>query len=263
MSTGASLPVVIFCGGPGTRMGGGRQTKKELVEVGGRAIIWHVMRIFAAFGHTHFILPLGHMGLEVKQYFLDLRVATQDLTLSLDSANQVTYHAPPEEKGWRITLADTGPASIRKGSRVYRVSHYLEDAERFFVTYGDGVGNVDINALLAFHHAHGKLVTMTGVNPRSQYGLVQVDPSGKVSGFEEKPRLDHWINAGFMVFERGTLEYLNGENVDLERETLVRLADEGELMMYRHPGYWRSMDTFKEAQELDAVWRERAPWKVW
>lgn len=262
MSTGESLPVVILCGGEGTRMGGERQTKKELVEVGGRAIIWHVMRIYAAFGHTHFILTLGHMGLEIKHYFLDLKPATQDLTLTLESKSKITYHTPPEEAGWRITMVETGLAT-RKGSRIVRVARHLGDTDSFFVTYGDGVGDVDIDALLDFHRSHGRLATITGVRPRSQYGLAKVASSGQVTGFEEKPRLDHWINGGFMVFRREVLEHLSGDNVDLEREALCRLAAEGELMMYRHQGFWRSMDTFKEALELDTIWREGTPWKVW
>jgi len=256
------LSVVILCGGQGTRMGAGGQTKKELVEVGGRAIIWHVMRIYAAFGWTSFILPLGHMANEIKRYFLDLKTAAHDLTLTLGSENQIILHHPPQEAGWKIAMVDTG-LETPKGSRIGRVVPYLGTAANFSVTYGDGVGDVDINALLAFHLAHGKLATITGVRPTSQYGIAHVDGDGRVSGFEEKPLLDHWINAGFMIFRRQVLDYLVGDDVDLERHTLVQLASENQLMMYRHPGFWRSMDTFKEAVELDQVWRQQAPWKVW
>jgi glucose-1-phosphate cytidylyltransferase len=256
------LRVVILCGGQGTRMGGDGQTKKELVEVGGRAIIWHVMRIYAAFGWTHFILTLGHMANEMKRYFLDLKTTAHDLTLTLGMENQIALHNPPQEAGWEITMVDTG-LETPKGSRIGRVAPYLADSANFAVTYGDGVGNVDIDALHIFHLAHGKLATITGVRPASQYGIAQVDDAGRVSGFEEKPLLDHWINAGFMIFRREVLDYVAGDDVDLERDTLVQLAAEGQLMMYRHTGFWRSMDTFKEAVELDQVWRERAPWKVW
>ena len=262
MSERTGLPVVILCGGQGTRMGSDGQTKKELVDVGGRAIIWHVMRIFAAFGHIDFILTLGYMAAEMKRYFLELETMTQDLTLTLGEHKDVAFHHVPQEAGWRITLADTGLLTD-KGTRILQVARYLQDSPRFFVTYGDGVGNVDLDALVAHHRGHGKLATITGVQPRSQYGIAQVDSAGRVLGFEEKPRLDHWINGGFMLFERGVLDALKGENVDLERDTLARLAQQGELMMYRHTGFWRSMDTFKEAQELDAIWKERAPWKVW
>jgi glucose-1-phosphate cytidylyltransferase len=202
------------------------------------------------------------MAAEIRRYFLDLNTSTRDLTLALGSEDRVTFHRLPQEEGWHITMVDTG-LMTNKGSRIGRVSRYLEKAESFFVTYGDGVGDVDIDALLAFHRSHGRLATITGVQPRSQYGLVEADPTGQVAGFDEKPRLDHWINGGFMVFQRGVLDDLHGDDVDLERDTLSALAAAGELMMYRHPGYWRSMDTFKEAVELDAVWRERSPWKTW
>jgi glucose-1-phosphate cytidylyltransferase len=257
------IPVVIFCGGYGKRMGGELQTKKELVEIGGRAILWHIMRIFAAYGHTHFILPLGQRASDIKRYFMELKLATQDLTLTLGSRDEIAFHTPAEEEGWRITLADTG-LTTHKGSRIYLVARHLGDAKCFFVTYGDGVGDVDIDALLAFHRSHGKLVTITGVHPRSQYGLINVDGQSRVTGFEQKPRLEHWINGGFMVFQRETLDYLGrGHDVHLERTLLPELAAKGELMMYPHVGFWRSMDTFNEALELDAIWRERAPWKVW
>jgi len=243
-------------------MGGNSQAKKELVQVGDRAILWHVMRIFAAFAHTHFVLTLGYRAAEIKRYFLDLGTTTQDFTLTLGTESQVAFHTSPQEKDWRITFAETG-LSTDTGSRIYRAACYLEDVECFFVTYGDGVGNIDIDALLAFHRAHKRLATITGVHPRSQYGLIQVDSSNRVAGFEEKPRLEQWVNGGFMVFQRKVLDYLHRDDVNLERDILARLATEGELMMYRHAGFWRSMDTFKEALELDATWRERAPWKMW
>jgi glucose-1-phosphate cytidylyltransferase len=244
-------------------MGGEAQLKKELVEIGGRAIIWHIMRIFSAFGYKRFVLPLGQRATDIRNYFLDLKTATQDLTLTLGTADQITFHTPAEEAGWRITMADTGLTTL-KGSRIYRVARYLDEADCFFVTYGDGVGDVNIDALLAYHRSHGKLVTITGVHPRSQYGLVNADKGGRVTGFEQKPYLDHWINGGFMVFQRETLGYLNGgDDVHLERAVFPQLAAQGELMMYRHIGFWRSMDTFNEALELDTIWRERAPWKVW
>lgn len=263
MNSRESLPVVIFCGGYGKRMGGELQTKKELVEIGGRAILWHIMRIFSAYGHTHFILPLGQRASDVKRYFMDLRLATQDLTMTLGARDEIDFHGPAEEEGWRITLADTG-LMTDKGSRLYRVAPHLGHADCFFVTYGDGVGNVDIGALLAFHRSHGRMVTITGVHPRSQYGLINADDGGKVTGFEQKPRLTHWINGGFMVFQRETLNYLGPENdIHLERTFLPEMAKKGELMMYPHVGFWRSMDTFNEALELDIIWRAQAPWKVW
>ena len=275
-SDATSLPVVILCGGQSTRMQGvgevrnglvevgvrgAAPTKKELVEVGGRPILWHVMKIYAAFGHARFILTLGHQAEAIKRYFLEYESMNYDFTIRLGHTCAVTYHQPKIEEDWSVTLADTGDAE--KGSRIYRVAQYI-DSDTFFVTYGDGVGDLDIDALLAFHREHGRLATVTGVHPRSQYGIVQVDGGGQVTGFIQKPQLEHWINAGFMVFERQVLDYLSGDDdIHLEREALPRLAADGQLMMYRHVGFWRSMDTFKEALELDTVWRDSAPWKTW
>lgn len=258
----AGLPVVILCGGQGTRMQGATLTKKELVEVGDRPILWHVMKIYAAFGHTRFILALGHQAEALKRYFLEYEAMHSDFTIRLGHTDSIRYHPPAIDEDWEVTLADTG-LNTEKGARIYRVARYI-DTDTFFVTYGDGVGDINVDALLAFHRAHGRLATVTGIRPYSQYGILEVDVDGVVTGFGEKPQLEHWINAGFMVFERGVLEYLaGGDDVDLEREALPRLAADGQLMMYRHTGFWRSMDTFKEALELDAIWRASAPWKVW
>jgi glucose-1-phosphate cytidylyltransferase len=243
-------------------MQGDTPTKKELVEVGGRPILWHVMKIYAAYGHTRFILTLGYQADALKRYFLEYEPMSCDFTISLGRSGPITFHRNVDEKGWEVTLADTG-LHTAKGSRIYRVARYI-DTDTFFVTYGDGVGNVDLDALLAFHRQHGRLATVTGVRPRSQYGIIQAHETGQVTGFMQKPQLEHWINAGFMVFERGVLDYLAGDdNVHLERQVLPRLASDGQLMMYRHTGFWRSMDTFKEALDLDAMWRESFPWKVW
>ena len=243
-------------------MRGATPTKKELVEVGGRPILWHVMKIYAAYGHDRFILTLGHQAEAIKRYFLEYKPMSCDFTVRLGEMGDISYHRPGAGEDWEITLADTG-LHTSKGARICLAARYI-DTDTFFVTYGDGVGNVDIDALLAFHRQHGRLATVTAVRPRSQYGILQADESGQVTGFVQKPQLEHWINAGFMVFERGVLDYLaDGEDAHLEREILPRLAADGQLMMYHHAGFWRSMDTFKEALELDTVWRESAPWKVW
>ncbi|NLE99423.1 MAG: NTP transferase domain-containing protein [Anaerolineales bacterium] len=255
------MPVVVLCGGRGMRMGGEGPAKKELVDIGGRPILWHVMKIYATYGHAQFILALGYQAESVKRYFLDYGPMSYDITIRLGQGHGITYHQANGEEDWDVTLADTG-VDTEKGSRVYRVARHIE-GDTFFVTYGEAVGDVNLEALLAFHRAHGRLATVTGVRPYSQYGIFDVEPSGQVRGFTEKPLLDHWINAGFMVFERRVLDYLEGEDVHLEGEALPRLAAEGQLMMYRHTGYWRSMKTFKDAQELDTIWRQSAPWKVW
>ena len=243
-------------------MRGDTPTKKELVEVGGRPILWHVMKIFAAYGHTRFILALGYQADAVKRYFLEFEPMTRDFTLRLGDSGELKYHSTNREDNWDVTLADTGLLTAR-GGRVKRVARYI-DTETFFVTYGDGVGDLNMDVLLAFHRSHGRLATLTGVQARWQYGIVHANAAGQVNGFEEKPLLDHWVNGGFMVFNQGVFDYLgDGDDTGLEQETLPRLAKDGQLMMYRHTGFWRSMDTFKEAQVLDELWRRDKPWKVW
>jgi len=261
----SSIPVVILCGGEGTRMRGSTPIKKELVEVGGRPIIWHVMKIYATYGHTHFILTLGYRAKDLKRYFLEYEPMSCDFTIHLDRSGAVSYHQSNTEENWQVTLAYTG-LHTGKGSRIYRVARYI-DNDTFFVTYGDGVGDVNIDALLAFHRQHSRLATVTGVRPPSPYGIIQANEAGQVNEFGQKPQMERWVNGGFMVFERGMLDYLaGGDDVAqerLERIVLPRLAAEGQLMMYRHTGFWRKMDTLKEALALDTFWREGAPWKTW
>ncbi|MGD2144757.1 MAG: sugar phosphate nucleotidyltransferase, partial [Anaerolineae bacterium] len=180
------LPVVILCGGQGTRMQGATTTKKELVEIGGRPILWHVMKIYAVYGHAHFILTLGHEAEAIKRYFLDYRPMGSDFTIPLGQADAVAYHKPSAEENWRVTLADTG-LDTHKGSRIYRVARYI-NVDTFFVTYGDGVSDIDLDALLSFHLHHGRLATITGVHPRSQYGVLETDRHDQVIGFGEKPK---------------------------------------------------------------------------
>jgi glucose-1-phosphate cytidylyltransferase len=256
------MKVVILCGGKGTRIADADYEAKALVHIGGRPILWHIMKIYAAYGLTDFVLTLGHGATAIKQYFIDYEWMSHDFTITLGLQPDVRYHGGHREEDWEITLADTG-LDTNKGGRLRQVLEYLDD-EPFHVTYGDGIGDLDINDLMRFHRAHGKLATVTVYQPRTQYGIVQFNDDGLVSGFEEKPRIEQWINAGFMIFEPGTRDYLAGDDsLDLEKEVLVRLAEAGELMVYQHSGFWRSMDTFKEARELDSLWRNSAPWKVW
>jgi len=257
-----SLPVVLLVGGAGSRMGADSgDLPKHLLEVGGRAMLWHVMRLYSHFGHTHFLFPLGQRGEAFRRYFLEFQALSSDLSFRLGSPD-VRAPASAVEREWQVMLFDAG-IRTRKGARV-RLAAKRIDAATFCVTYGDGIGDVDINRLIAFHRSHGRLATLTGFRPLSQYGVLQIEDDGRVLQLDEKPRLQHWINAGFFVFERGVLEYLAGdESVDLETVALPRLAAAGELMMYRHEGFWASMDTFKDARYLNEVWDENAPWKVW
>lgn len=262
-----NTPVVIFCGGQGTRMRGGTITKKELVEVGGRPIIWHVMRIFSAYQFNRFILPLGYEGHQLRRYFLEYEAMTQDFTIFLgesvaDGKPNITFHQQPEHPQWEVTLIETG-ANTEKASRIKQVADCLK-GERFFVTYGDGVGDVNLAKLWAFHRSHGKLATVTAVQAQYQYGVLEANEFGQVMNYVQYPLLPHWVNAGFMLFERELLDWIeDGSGVGLETELFGQLVAAGELMCYKHHGFWRSMDTLKDSLELEKIWQMDAPWKVW
>jgi glucose-1-phosphate cytidylyltransferase len=254
------LPVVILCGGLGIRMGD--EKPKMLVRVGGRPVLWHVMKIYAAQGFADFILALGYRGQDIKRYFLDYDVMSRDFTIRLDGEPSITYHGPSPEAGWAITFVDTG-LHTQTGSRIRKVAHYIK-ADTFFATYGDGVADIDLHGLLAFHRRMGRVATVTGVSSFSRFGVLRTDDESVVTGFEEKPLVESLINGGFFVFEREVLDYLgDGDDVILEREPLQRLAADRELVVYEHTGFWRAMDTFKDAKEMDALWRQSAPWKTW
>lgn len=254
------LPVVILCGGMGIRMGDDRP--KMLVEVGGRPILWHVMKIYAAQGFSRFILALGYRGEDIKRYFLEYEPLSRDFTLRLGEGQVLEYHTPSSAAGWKITFADTG-LDAQTGARIRKAARYVT-TQTFFATYGDGVADIDLHELLAFHRRMGRIATVTGVRSFSRFGVLHTDGSGLARSFEEKPLVNALINGGFFVFEREVLDYLKGgDDVVLEKEPLRRLAADGQLAVYEHRGFWRAMDTFKDAQEMDALWRERAPWRVW
>lgn len=254
------MSVVILCGGMSIRMGDERP--KMLVEVGDRPVLWHVMKIYAAQAFSHFILALGYRGEDIKRYFLEYGPLTRDFALTLGAAPVIKYHDPYPEEGWRIVFADTG-LHTQTGARIRRVASYIE-SDTFFATYGDGVADIDLHALLAFHRRMGRIATVAGVRSFSRFGVLRADSQGLVTGFEEKPLVDALINGGFFVFEREVLDYLgDSDDVVLEREPLQRLAAEGQLAIYEHSGFWRAMDTFKDAREMNAIWRESAPWKTW
>jgi len=253
-------PVVILCGGMGIRMGDERP--KMLVRIGGHPVLWHVMKIYAAQGFTNFVLALGYRGQDIKRYFLDYDVMSRDFTLNLDGEPNITYHGHSPEAGWRITFADTG-LHTKTGSRIRKVAEYIE-TDTFFATYGDGVADIDLHELLAFHRKMGRTATVTGVSSFSRFGVLRTDEQSIATQFEEKPLVEAMINGGFFVFEREVFEYLGeGDDVILEKEPLARLVADRQLAVYTHTGFWRAMDTFKDAQAMDTIWRESAPWKVW
>ncbi|MCL2122552.1 MAG: glucose-1-phosphate cytidylyltransferase [Desulfovibrionaceae bacterium] len=247
------MKVIILCGGKGTRLREETEFKpKPMVEIGGRPIIWHIMARYARFGFTDFVLPLGYKGEAIKRYFHDYKLRNTDFTVDLRTGGCI-LHEGAAETDWRVTLCDTGQETL-KGGRIKRVARHI-DSERFMVTYGDGVADIDINKLLAFHMQSGTMGTFTGVRMPSRFGTVRTDDQGNILSWEEKPVLNEYINCGFFVFKRDFLAYLSeDERCDLEKEPLERLAKEGQLSMYPHDGQWQCMDTLRDSQTLNAMW---------
>ena len=255
------MKVVLLAGGLGTRMREETEYKpKPMVEVGGKPVLWHLMKLFAAQGMTEFVVCTGYRGDVIKDYFLNYDARMNDFTAHLGKSSHIEVHGQHDETDWKVTVADTG-ATTMTGGRVKRVGKYLEG--RFMVTYGDGLADVDLKALLAFHESHGKMATVTTVRPLSRFGVMDLDQTGQVQQFREKPQTDDYVNAGFFIFEPEVLNYLDEECV-LEQAPLERLAAEGQLMAYRHEGFWQPMDTYREFTMLNEVWDSgNAPWKVW
>lgn len=265
----SDIPVVILCGGQGTRMGD-TLTKKELIDIGGRPLLWHVMRIFSSYELNHFVLALGHLGDQVRRYFLEYEAMTRDVTLRLahpenrDGVAPLMFGSHADHDPWHVTLVDTG-LTTEKAGRLSRLRTYLADCDRFIVAYGEAVADIDINHLLKFHQDHGKQATVTGIQVNFQYGMIEDNGEGLVTGFQEKPKLPYWINGGFMVFERQVLDMIPADRPEahLENEVLPQLAAAEELMLYRHTGYWQSMKTLKDALTLKRDWENATPWKRW
>ena len=258
-------PVVILCGGKGTRMRGQTLTKKELVQVGGRPILWHVMRIFAEYGYGQFVLTLGYEADQIKRYFMDYEVLARDVELessNLDGNLNIKFLNEINHPPWQVAMVDTGLHTM-KASRISRVRNYLE-GDRFFVAYGDDVSNVDLDALVSFHLRHGKLATLTAVQINLPYGVIDANEEGLIQDFVERPRLSQWINGGFFLFEKSVLDLIPPDkDVNLEKEVLAQLAEMGELMAFRHDGFWQSMNTMKDNLLLEELWQQGAPWKIW
>jgi len=258
------MKVVILCGGQGTRMREETEYRpKPLVEIGGKPVLWHIMKLFATHGLREFVLCLGYRGNMIKDYFLNYEALNNDFTIRLGAKHQLEFHGAHTEQDYQVTLADTGLDAMT-GARVARVTRYLGD-DTFMVTYGDGVSNVDIPKLLAYHHAHGKLATMTVVHPISRFGIVDINTGGQVTDFAEKPRADGWMNAGFFVFNRKVLDYLSTEpECILERDPLEKLTADGQLMGFQHDGFFYAMDTYREYLYLNELWNSgEAPWAIW
>lgn len=257
------MKVVILCGGQGTRLREETEYRpKPLVEVGGRPILWHIMKVYAHYGIHDFVLCLGYRGWMIKEFFLNYEAMSSDFTIRLGDLRGIHYHGGHLEQDYRVTLAETGLETMT-GGRVARARRYVE-GDTFLVTYGDGLADIDLRAVIAFHKSHGKLATVTAVRPSSRFGLLDLDESGRVVQFSEKPKLDGWASAGYFVFDRRVFDYLGGDECVLEREPLERLASEGQLMVYRHDGFFFAMDTYREYLTLNELWNNgQAPWKVW
>lgn len=255
------MKTIILAGGRGTRLAEETTVRpKPMVEIGGWPMLWHVMQIYAAHGHRDFLIACGYKGEVIKEYFHHFGLHTHDYRVDLATGTLDVVGEP--EYDWHVGVIDTGQDTMT-GGRIRRLARLL-DGERFLVTYGDGVADVDIGELVGFHESHGKLATVTAVHPPARFGALELD-GDLVRTFSEKPQTSvDWINGGFFVFENGVLDYLTGDDCILESGPLDRLAADGELGAFRHTGFWQPMDTLRERQLLDEMWRTgHAPWRVW
>ncbi len=255
------MRVVILAGGLGSRLQEETEVKpKPMVEVGGHPVLWHIMKIFGAHGFNEFVIALGYKGEVIKDYFLNYRERSSNLTVSLKNGAVDVRDGACED--WTVHLLDTGVDTMT-GGRVKRAANSVGN-ETFLMTYGDGVADVDLKALLAFHRKHGKLATVTAVRPPARFGGLRFNGDNVVH-FEEKSQIDEgWINGGFFVLEPGVANYIEGDETIFERAPLERLAEEGQLMAYRHSGFWQCMDTLRDLKLLESLWQSgAAPWKTW
>lgn len=256
------MKAILLAGGLGTRLREETEFRpKPMVEVGGRPVLWHIMKNLAHFGITDFIVATGYKSDMIKDYFLNYEAWNNDFTIELGRKDSLHYHGAHDEAHWTVTVAYTGEATMT-GGRVFRAARYLDD-EPFLVTYGDGLADVDIDALRAAHVIANTLATVTTVQPTSRFGVMDVDDAGLVRKFREKPIVDGWVNVGFFVMEPGVIQYLDDE-CTLEDGPLSRLAADGQLSAYRHTGFWQPMDTYRESRMLNELWESgKAPWRIW
>ena len=269
MSDLSQYQAVILCGGQGTRIRSVSQDlPKPLIDVGGKPILWHIMKTYSYYGVRKFVLCLGHKGEAIMDYFENYHAYTHDFTMSVRERDKKTFHANGREKGdadvddWEITFALTGEET-QTGGRIRRVARHIQ-GDRFFCTYGDGVCDVDLRDLLAFHQKNGKLATLTGVHQPTTFGIVEAEEDGSITSFREKPVLPGMINGGYFVFEKQVLDYIDDDATVLEGKPFKRLVRDRQIAMFRFEGFWHCMDTYKDYQSLNELWRAKAaPWKVW
>jgi glucose-1-phosphate cytidylyltransferase len=259
-----AVKVVILCGGMGTRLREETEFRpKPMVTIGNRPILWHIMKVYSHYGFNDFVLCLGYRGESIKEYFLNYEILNSDFTVELGNGKNVQVHNCHNEKDWHVTLADTGETAL-KGARLKKIQKYVV-GDTFMMTYGDGISDVNIDDLLKFHYSHGKLATVTGVNPTSRFGELKIE-GDNVEKFVEKEEFGKtFVSGGFFVFNKGIFDYLNdNDNCDLEIGPLEQIAASGQLTVYRHKGFWACMDTLRDMDYLNTLWSGyKAPWKIW
>ncbi|MEG6612853.1 glucose-1-phosphate cytidylyltransferase [Pseudoclostridium thermosuccinogenes] len=257
------MKVVILAGGFGTRISEeSHLVPKPMIEIGEKPILWHIMKYYSHFGYNEFIICCGYKQYVIKEFFADYYLHTSDVTFDFSEKNKMIVHNNTSEP-WKVTLVDTG-LNTMTGGRIKRIKEYIGN-EQFMLTYGDGVSNVDINALVNFHRSHGKIATITAIQPGGRFGTLDIDESESINNFKEKSKEDGgWINGGFMVFNPEIMNYIDGDESVLEGYPFETLACEGQLKAYKHTGFWQCMDTMRDKQLLEKLWESnKAPWKVW
>lgn len=257
------MKVVILAGGKGTRISEESQIKpKPMIEIGGKPILWHIMKTYSYYGFHEFIICCGYKGQMIKEYFVNYYVHQSDSTFCLKDKKQIVHESNVEP--WKVTLANTGLNTLTAG-RIIRIKEYIEDDE-FMLTYGDGVADIDINKLISFHHEHNKIVTITTTQPAGRFGAIKINQkTNQVESFKEKARADQaWVNAGFMVMSRKVFDYLGDGSEMLEAGPFEKLAADGQMTAYKSDGFWSPMDTMRDKEFLDGLWSKgNAPWKIW
>ena len=260
------MKVVILCGGKGTRLREETEFRpKPMVPIGNRPILWHIMKLYAHYGHREFVLCLGYKGDMIKEYFRNYLWNTCDMTLRLGQTSEMTVHDRHGEEDWKVTLADTGEDSMT-AYRVKRIQRYIPAGEPFLLTYGDGLSDLDINASIVCHQAAGKVCTIGAVHPAGRFGALSIDEAGVIHTFNEKPQFEEaYVNGGFMVCEHKIFDYLKDDPaIMLERQPIADLVRDGQLNSFKHEGFWQPMDTYQETQYLNKLWQQgEAPWHTW
>ncbi|MCM1174351.1 MAG: glucose-1-phosphate cytidylyltransferase [Blautia sp.] len=257
------MKVVILAGGFGTRISEESHLKpKPMIEIGGKPVLWHIMKEYAYYGFYEFVICCGYKQHVIKEWFNDYYLHNSDITFDFSNGGKMTVHNNVAEP-WKVTLVDTGLHTMT-GGRIKRIKEYIGD-ETFMLTYGDGVADVDIAETLKFHREHGKMVTMTAIRPEGRFGVLDIDSNSTIKAFREKSKSDSgWINAGYMVLNPQIFDYIDDDSTVFEREPLERVAGENQLVAYRHKGFWQCMDTQRDKQKLEEMWAaNKAPWKVW